>query len=135
LNGINKNGTARTFIFEFINQYDTVLDNSGAVMLPLKAIVVRSDRKSKIMYNTYEIDFKFISDTCIKSFDRACSNLFENYTCDLVTFNTNVNETGFYWEFTLYDLKKGEVRLVKMNEKGDIDTSKSRTKKIDDVVA
>lgn len=135
LNGINKNGTARTFIFEFINQYDTVLDNSGAVMLPLKAMVVRSDRKTKILYNTYETDIKIISDTCIKSFDRACSTLFENYTCDMVTFNANVNETGFHWEFTLYDLKKGEVRLVKMNETGDIDSIKSKTKNGDDVVA
>jgi len=134
LNGINKNGTARTFVFEFISPYDTVRDDNGEKMLPLKAMVFSSDRKTMIMYNTYETDVKIISDTCIKSFDRACSELFKNYTCDLTTFNTNADETGFHWEFTLYDLKKGEVRIVRTNENGEIDSTKSKTRKGEDVV-
>lgn len=135
LNGINKNGSARTFIFEFISPNDTVKDNEGNRMVMFKAVIFSSDRETMIMYNTYDNDMKIISDTCINSFDRACSELFKNYTCDLVTFNTNIDETGFHWEFTLYDLKKGEVRLIRTNENGVIDTTKKKPRKEKEVVA
>lgn len=123
LNGITKNAEARTFIFEYINPYNIILDSNGNKLITLTSYVIRSDSKTKIMYNINDTVIKAIPDSCINNFENVCLKVFEkvDLTPDLVTFKTHTDDKGFRWEFSFYDLKKGTVNILRANENGAID--------------
>lgn len=123
LNGITRNADARTFIFEYIDPYNIILDSNGNKLITFTSFVVRSDKKTKIMYNINDTVIKAIPDSCINNFENVCLKVFQkvDQTPDLVTFKTYIDDKGFRWEFSFYDFKKGTVNILRANENGEID--------------